>query len=157
MPFSIRNLKIRQQVQLITLGPLFALLCAIAVLFYAFWMAHLSDRTIRRSEESLVHGQQILRQITDMYSSVQGFLFLHDPAALTPYDQESPAVREQLGMLRDLQSDSPSQVAQINQLDAEIQKWQREWARVTIARVRRGETVDVAAVVADGEKRIAAL
>ena len=140
MAFSVRNLKIRQQVQLITLGPLFALLCAIAVLFYAFWMAHLSDRTIRRSEASLSHGEQLLRQITDMYSSVQSYLFLHDPAQLTPYDQESPAVREQLGYLRDLQSESPGQVAQIDQLDAEIQKWQREWARPTIARVRRSNS-----------------
>ena len=142
---------------MITLGPLFALLCAIAVLFYAFWMAHLSDRTIRRSEASLSHGEQLLRQITDMYSSVQSYLFLHDPAQLTPYDQESPAVREQLGYLRDLQSESPGQVAQIDQLDAEIQKWQREWARPTIARVRRGDNVDVASTVADGDKRIAAL
>ncbi len=157
MAFSVRNLKIRQQVQLVTLGPLFALLCAIAVLFYAFWMAHLSDRTVRRSEESLVHGQQLLREITDMYSSVRGYLILHDPALLTPYDQESPAVREQIAQLRDLQSDSPAQVAQIDEIESEIQKWQREWARPAIARVRRGETVDVGTLVADGEKRIAVL
>src|SRR5512142_607282 len=151
MPFSIRNLKIRQQVQLVTLGPLFALLCAIAMLFYAYWMAHLSDRTVRRSEESLARGQQLLRQITDMYGSVRGFLILKDPALLTPYDAESPAVREQIEILRDLESDSPGQIAKIDQLDGEIQRWQREWARPAIARVRRGDSVDIAAIVADGE------
>ncbi len=157
MAFSVRNLKIRQQVQLVTLGPLFALLCAIAVLFYAFWMAHLSDRTVRRSEESLARGQQLLRQLTDMYSSVRGFLILKDPALLTPYDAESPAVREQIEILRDLESDSPNQIAQIDQLDSEIQRWQREWARPAIARVRRGDNVEVGAIVAEGEKRMTSL
>lgn len=157
MAFSVRNLKIRQQVQLVTLGPLFALLCAIAVLFYAFWMAHLSDRTVRRSAESLARGQQLLRQLTDMYSSVRGFLILKDPALLTPYDAESPAVREQIEILRDLESDSPNQIAQIDLLDSEIQRWQREWARPAIARVRRGENMDVGAIAADGEKRMTSL
>jgi diguanylate cyclase (GGDEF)-like protein len=157
MVVSVRNLKIRQQVQLVTLGPLFALLCAIAMLFYAYWMAHLSDRTVRRSEESLARGQQLLRQITDMYSSVRGYLILKDPALLTPYDAESPAVREQIEILRDLESDSPAQVIQIESLDAEIQRWQREWARPAIARVRRGDNMDVASIVADGEKRMTSL
>ncbi len=140
-----------------TLGPLFALLCAIAMLFYAYWMAHLSDRTVRRSEESLARGQQLLRQITDMYSSVRGFLILKDPALLTPYDAESPAVREQIEIIRDLESDSPGQIIKIDQLDNEIQRWQREWARPAIARIRRGDNVDVAATVADGEKRMTSL
>ncbi len=157
MVASVRNLKIRQQVQLVTLGPLFALLCAIAMLFYAYWMAHLSDRTVRRSEESLARGQQLLRQITDMYSSVRGFLILKDPALLTPYDAESPAVREQIEIIRDLESDSPGQIVKIDQLDNEIQRWQREWARPAIARIRRGDNVDVAATVADGEKRMTSL
>jgi diguanylate cyclase (GGDEF)-like protein len=157
MAISVRDLKIRQQVQLVTLGPLFALLCAIAVLFYAYWMAHLSGRAVRRSEESLAGSEQLLRQITDMYTSARGYVLLRDPALLTPYDQESPAVQEQLAHLRDLESDSPSQVADIDALQAEVRKWQVEWARPTIARVRRGEALDAAAVVADGERRMAAL
>jgi diguanylate cyclase (GGDEF)-like protein len=157
MAFSVRNLKIHQQVQLVTLAPLFALLCAIAVLFYAYWMAHLSDRAVRRSEESLARSEQLLRQITDMNASVRAYLLLHDAALLTPYDQESPAVQDQLDILRDLEADSPSQVEAINQLQADIREWQVEWARPTIARVRRGESLDAAAVVAAGEKRMAAL
>lgn len=157
MGFSVRNLKIRQQVQLVTLGPLFALLCAIAVLFYAYWMAHLSDRSVRRSEESLARSQELLRQITDMDSSVRAYLLLHDAGLLTIYDQESPAVQEQLALLRDLESDSPSQVEAIDGLQAEIRKWQAEWARPAIARVRRGDSLDVAAMIADGERRMTSL
>ena len=153
----VRDLKIRQQVQLVTLGPLFALLCAIAMLFYAYWMAHLSDRAVRRSEESLAGNERLLRQITDMYSSVRAYLLLRDPAMLTPYDQESPTVQEQLDYLRELESDSPSQTQEIDSLRKEIRKWEVEWARPTISRVRRGDTLDVAAVVADGEKRMAAI
>ena len=157
MAFSIRNLKIRQQVQLVTLAPLFALLCAIAVLFYAYWMAGLSDRAVRRAEGSVAGSEQLLRQITDMHTSVRGYLILHDRALLSAYDQESPAVQDQLTQLRNLESDSPAQVEAIDKLREEISKWQTEWARPTINRVRRGDEIDVAATVADGEKRIAAL
>ena len=157
MAFSIRNLKIRQQVQLVTLAPLFALLCAIAVLFYAYWMAGLSDRAVRRAEGSVAGSEQLLRQITDMHTSVRGYLILHDRALLSAYDQESPAVQDQLTQLRNLESDSPAQVEAIDKLREEISKWQTEWARPTINRVRRGDEIDVAATVADGEKRMAAL
>jgi diguanylate cyclase (GGDEF)-like protein len=157
MGIWVRDLKIRQQVQLVTLGPLFALLCAIAVLFYAYWMAQLSDRAVRRSEESVAGSEQLLRRITDMYTSVRAYLLLRDPALLAPYDQESPAVQEQLALLRDLESDSPSQVAAIDDLQKEIRNWQTEWARPTINRVRRGDIGDAGAAVADGEKRMVAL
>ena len=150
MAFSIRNLKIRQQVQLVTLAPLFALLCAIAVLFYAYWMAGLSDRAVRRAEGSVAGSEQLLRQITDMHTSVRGYLILHDRALLSAYDQESPAVQDQLTQLRNLESDSPAQVEAIDKLREEISKWQTEWARPTINRVRRGDEIDVAATVADG-------
>lgn len=157
MAFSVRNLKIRQQVQLVTLAPLFALLCAMAVLFYAYWMARMSDRNVRRSEESLAHTQELLREITEMHMGVRGYLFTHNPALLTPYDQGAAAIPEHLGLLRDLESDSPAQVAAVDGIQAEIKKWQNDWARPTIARVRRGDGIDVDAVVAEGEKRMSVL
>ena len=49
MAFSIRNLKIRQQVLLVTIPPLLVLLCAVALLFYSYRMALNANRGTRRS------------------------------------------------------------------------------------------------------------
>ena len=157
MAFSIRNLKIRQQVQLVTLAPLFALLCAIAVLFYAYWIAHLTDRSVRRSEESLARSEEILRELTEMYMGVRGYLLTRNPALLTPYEQGSSLLPEQLALLRELESDSPPHVAAVDAIREGINRWQKEWALPTMARVRRGEPVDLNASVEEGERRMASL
>lgn len=157
MGFSVRNLKIRQQVQLVTLGPLFALLCAIAVLFYAYWMAHISDRSVRRSEESIAHTEAFLRQASEMYSGARAYLLTRNPAFLAPYDQGVAEIPDQLAVLRDLESDSPAHVAAVDAIQEDFRRWQSEWARPAIARARRGEAVDSDALVAEGEKRITVL
>ena len=87
MAFSIRNLKIRQQILLVTIPPLFVLLCAIALLFYAYWMALHANRGTRRSLESIAQSEELLRHVGEMYMGVRGFIFTQQASALTlgPY------------------------------------------------------------------------
>jgi len=44
MAFTIRNLKIRNQILLITIPPFLVLLCGVGLAFYAYWSVINSER-----------------------------------------------------------------------------------------------------------------
>jgi CHASE3 domain sensor protein len=128
MAFSIRRLKIRQQIQLVILPPLFALLCALSVLFYSFWMSRLTERSVRKSQESLAQIERVSRQFTEMHSAVRDYLLTGDQAALAPYDLGMATLPAELDRLRELESGSDTDRAAGDALGNEIKRWQAEWA-----------------------------
>ena len=104
MAFTIRNLKIRDQILLVTLPPLFVLICAVALFFYAYWSAINTERAAIRTKESVVRGESFLRHTTEACMAVRGFIFTRQKDLLTPYDK---AVMEGLAdviALNDLES-----------------------------------------------------
>ncbi len=157
MALSLRNLKIRQQIMLVTLPPIFVLLCGIGVLFYAYWIAHLSDRSIRSSEESIARGERVLRLATEMHAGVRAFLLTRDPAQLAPFTEDSALIREELATLRELKADDPARVAKTKALEVEINRFINEWARPAVEKVQRGEVAEVDTLVAEGERQKAAV
>jgi len=157
MAFSIQSLKIRQQILLVTLPPLFVLLCSIALLFYAYWMARQTDRATRRSEESIVQGERLLRRLTDMYMGIRGYLLTRDPSQLSIYEQTAPLVPQDLAALRELELATPSHLAAVETIGTEITRWQAEWAIPTVEKARRGDAAEPKLLLAEGEKRMAVL
>ncbi len=153
MAVSIRNLKIRQQIMLVTLPPLFVLLCAIGVLFYTSWMAQISDRSVRRSEQSITQGEKVLRLLTEIHTGVRGYLLTRNRALLTPYEQGVATFPKELATLRKLESDDPVQVAQVEALEAEFNRFESEWAVPTLEKVQRAEPVDDNVLLLEGERR----
>ena len=65
MAFTIRDLKIRDQILLVTLPPLFVLLCAVALFFYAYWSAINTERAALSSKQCVVRGESFLRHATE--------------------------------------------------------------------------------------------
>jgi diguanylate cyclase (GGDEF)-like protein len=157
MAFSIRNLKIRQQIQLVTLPPLFVLLCSIAFLFYAYWMSRYMDRTVRQSEEAIVGGERLLRYTTEAYLGVRGYLITRQTERLRIYEETLPLITTELQNLRGAEEEHLGQLATLESIQKQINRWQSEWAIPAIARVRRGETVEVSTTLETGEKGIEVL
>jgi diguanylate cyclase (GGDEF)-like protein len=155
MAFSIRNLKIRQQILLVTIPPMLVLLCAVALLFYSYWMALHANRGTRRSLESIAQGEELLRHVTEMHMGVRGFIFTQQASALAPYEQAAEAIPAELANLRDLESDSPLQVAEVDAIQNALTRWQADFANRTISRINRGTPVEVPPLLAEGERRLA--
>jgi diguanylate cyclase (GGDEF)-like protein len=155
MAFSIRHLRIRQQILLVTLPPLFVLLCAVALLFYAYWMAEHSNRATRRSLESVAQSEQILRHVTEMRLAVRGYLITRDPATLGPYEDNSATILSEFATLRELHSDRPDEVATVDTLQHEVSRWQTEWASPAISALARGGTPDIPQLLAESDRRLA--
>ena len=136
MAFTIRNLKIRDQILLVTLPPLFVLLCAVALFFYAYWSAINTERTAMRSKEGVVRGESFLRHATEASMAVRGFAMTRRDDLIAPYDR---AVTDGLGdlmSLSDLETSDPGQLQEITRIRAEFDQMQREWALPAIEKTR---------------------
>jgi diguanylate cyclase (GGDEF)-like protein len=155
MAFSIRNLKIRQQILLVTLPPLSVLLCAIALLFYAYWMALHAEQGTRKSLESIAQGERLLRHVTEMHTGVRAYVFTRERAFLAPYEDAVRQVAGELANLRELESDDPAQMAQVDAIQNALSRWQAEWAIPTISSVTRGAPLEALRLAAEGERRLA--
>ena len=155
MAFTIRSMKIRQQILLVTLPPLAVLLCALALLFYAYWMALHVNRASRRSLESIALGEQTLRRVTELYLGVRGYVFTRDRMLLAPHEELPNQILAGLANLRDLESDNPAQLADVDNIQRGLNRWQSEWVNPTISNLDRGIALDTARVAADGARRLA--
>ena len=157
MALTIRNLKIRGQILLVTLPPLFVLLCAVALLFYAYWSALHTGRSASRSKEGVARGEALLRHATEATMAVRGYVFTRRKDVLDPYDKAVVDAQEDLIALHELEANDPEQLKEVNGIRTKFDRMQREWAVPTIEKVRRGEDLDAPALVQDGLTRMAAL
>ncbi|MFB3924293.1 MAG: diguanylate cyclase [Terriglobia bacterium] len=157
MAFSIRNLKIRQQILLVTFPPLCVLLCAIALLFYSYWMALHANRGTRQSLESIAQSEELLRHVSEMYMGVRGFIFTQQAASLTLYEQAASTIPGDIANLRELESGSAAQTAEVNALSDALSRFQADFANRTISRINRGVTIDAPLTLSEGDRRMAAL
>jgi len=157
MAFSLRNLKIRQQIYLVALPPLFILLSASALAFYGYVVVTRVNRSLQNSHASLVCGDAVLRRLAEMFVGVREYVLLRAPAALTSYQEAAGQIPDDLTKLREAESDNESHVAEVQTIAIEFQRWQAEWARPTVEKVRRGDALDTLAVLAEGERRMSPL
>ena len=154
MAFTIRSLKIRDQILLVTLPPLFVLLCAVALFFYAYWSAHNVERTAARSKESVIRTESLLRHTTEAYADVRGYVFNRHADSLTFYDRAVADGSADANVLADLEASNPDRAAEVDQIHAEFGLMQKQWALPLIAKVRSGAAFDANALLLDGQTRM---
>ncbi len=157
MAFSIRHLKIRDQLFLVSLPPLFVLLCAMALFFYAYWVSVHTNRSTQRTEESIARGESLLRRLTEMHMGVHGYLFTRQPSYLGSYRSNAAGMPGDLKAWRDLETEDQTHAAEIDSLGTEIGHWQADWVNPTMDRARRGESVDVPSAIAEGQAKLDSL
>ena len=157
MGFSIRSLKIRDQILLVTLPPLFVLLCAAGLAFYAYWSVLHTEQNALRSQESIAQGETLLRHLTEMYMGVREYLVTPQPALLVTYEAAAAKVVEDMRRLRELESANPSQAEQVEVIQSEISRLQAEWAAPALDKLKRGEALNALAALQEGQTRMASV
>jgi diguanylate cyclase (GGDEF)-like protein len=157
MAFAIHSLKIRQQILLVTLPPLFVLLSSIALFFYAYWTATQTGRNAGRSAESVVRGESLLYHLSEMFMAVRGYLFTQQASLLASYQTAATEVPRELVALKELAANDPSRVREVEEIQAEFRRWEVEWANMNIEKVRRGESLEIPPTLAQGETHLASL
>ena len=157
MAFTIRDLKIRDQIVLVTFPPLFVLCCAVALFFYAYWSALNTQRSALRSKECVVRSEAFLRHATEAAIAVRTFIFTHRQDSLVPYDKAVADGVADLIALSDLEAIDPGQPREILRIRTGFDQLQRQWALPAIGKVRSGGNLDVATTLADEQDRMAAI
>ena len=157
MAFTIRNLKIRDQILLVTLPPLFVLLCAVALFFYAYWSAINTEQSALRSKECVVRGGSFLLHATEASVAVRGYVFTRRKDVLAPYDRAVTEGLADLIALNDLEAVDPTDVLAVMRIRAEFEQMQKQWALPAIEKAGSGGDLDVAATSLAGQDRMAAI
>ncbi len=154
MAFTIRNLKIRDQMLLVTLPPLFVLLCAVALFFYAYWSALKTERSASRSKEGVIRTESLLRHATEAYVGVRGYVSNHRADSLTFYDKSVADGLADLNALNDLEAADPGTAGEVSQIQAEFDLMQKQWALPLIEEARSGRGFDASPALLDGQTRL---
>lgn len=155
MAFSIRNLKIRDQILLVTLPPLFVLLCAVALFFFAYWSAVSTERAALGAQQSVSQEETLLRDLSDLFLTVREHLASGRPAELAAQGEKLGAnLAQDITTLRELERAYPSHAAEVEEIRRGLNELQAGWLAPLLARAKQGETMDVPAALEDGAKRL---
>jgi diguanylate cyclase (GGDEF)-like protein len=157
MAFTIRNLKIRNQILLVTLPPLFVLLCAVALFFYAYWSALKTERAASRSKEGVIRTESLLRHATEAYAGVRAYASNRRPESLLFYKKSVADSLADINVLNDLEAADPGPAEELTRIQAEIDLMQKQWALPLIQEVRSGGDFDSGPALSDGQERMGSI
>jgi len=147
MKFSLRNLKIRNQVLLRALPLLFVLLGGIGFFSYNYWRFNRINQSVERSEMAAVRAGSLLQNINTAASSVQGYVFTRRPAFLQSYEAASRAVHPEFDVLLEIQSGDPSMTTRLAAIRKEVEDWQSQWAGPLVEQAKDGQIAEATATI----------
>jgi len=157
MEFTIRHLKIRHQILLFILPPLFVLLCAVGLAFFAYWSVSNSERAVLRSKERVIRNQSFLGHAYEVYSNVQRFVVSRQSNALAPYERSVTDGLADLNALEELEAADPGQLQEVARIRAQYEEFRNSWAQPTIELARPGGDYNSTAAMAEGQQRLNAI
>ena len=157
MALTIRNLKIRNQLLLVSLPPLFVLLCAVGLAFYAYWSVITGARTESRSQQSVVLNESFLRHATEAYSYVQRYVITRQVNLLPLYEKAATDGMADLTALIDLEAADPGQQQELGRIRSDFDALRNLWAQPAIEIAGAGGDYNATATNAEGGQRWAAI
>ena len=157
MAFTIRNLKIRDQLLLITLPPLFVLLCAVGIAFFAYWSVASSERAVLRSKERVIRNESFQRNATEVWMGVRGYVVNHQSNSLPLYEKSVADGLADLDALAGMEAADPDQMQELARMRMEFDGLRISWARPAIEMARGGGDYNAAAIMAEGQQRLNAV
>ena len=156
MGFTIRNLKIRDQILLFLLPPLFGLLGAVGLASFAYQTVAGSNRTALRCKERVIRNQSFWGHASQVYYSVQRYVTARQSSSLVHYDELVADGLADLNTLDELEAADPEHVQEVARIRVEFQGLVNLWAQPAIASARAGGVSDSAAM-AEGQQRLNAI
>ena len=157
MSFTIRNLKIRNQILLITLPPLLLLLCAVGLAFFAYWSVISSERAASRARERVTRNDSFRQHAAQAWGSVRSYVLQHQENSPGKYETEVTDGLAELDALADLEAADPEQLQQLARIRMEFDGFRNSWAQPAIDAVRAGGHYNANALIMDGQQHLMAV
>jgi len=157
MAFSIRNLKIRNQILLMTFPPLLILLCAVGLVFVAYRSVVNTNRAAQQSKERLARIQSFWGHVTQVFYSVQRYASGHQDNVLALYENSVTDGLADLAALDELETPDPGKLQEVARMRVDFDGFRISWAQPTMAMARAGASFNATTALADGQTRFNAI
>ena len=157
MLLAIRNLRIRNQILLVSLPPLFVLICAVGLAFYAYWSVINGARSASRAQQGVVLYESFLRHATEAYLYAQSYVSTRQNTALPIYEKAVSDGLADLTALNDLESVDSGPQHDLVRIRSEFDALRNVWAQPAIEIAGAGGDFNVAATGAEGAQRLNAI
>ncbi|MGA8185552.1 MAG: diguanylate cyclase [Terriglobia bacterium] len=138
MAISLQNVKIRDQVFLLTL-PLILILVGIIGLFsFHYWEINQINQSVENSELSALRTESLLQGVNGMDTSARAYVLTGRKAFLEDFNTATGLVSQNFDDLRDMNSREPPMIAELERLQRQVEDWKTQVAGPAIEEVKAG-------------------
>jgi diguanylate cyclase (GGDEF)-like protein len=127
MAFSFRNLKIRDQVFLLTLPLVLIEFGVIGLFVYNYWQMNQINQAVERSEASALHTESLLQGVNEMDSGARGYILTGRESFLRGYQAAWHSVGQNFQSLNDVNLPVPPLAVELAHLQKQVEDWKRQW------------------------------
>jgi diguanylate cyclase (GGDEF)-like protein len=126
MTFSLRNLKIRDQVFLLTLPLVLIVFGVIGLFFYNYWQINQINQVVERSEVSALHTDSLLQGVNEMDIGARGYILTGRETFLRGYQTAWRSVARDFDDMRDINSSVPPIAGELETLQKRVEDWKSQ-------------------------------
>jgi diguanylate cyclase (GGDEF)-like protein len=155
MAISIRQLKIRDQVLILVLPLLFALLGIIALFFYNYWQVGHITVSAQNSELAAMRADSLLQGTSQMSEGVRGYVLTSRQIFLDDYNSASASVFQDFAVLREVESGVSPMASQLENIRKRVEDWKKTWADPLIEKVKAGRSSEATVAMLQGSSEFA--
>lgn len=138
MAVSLQNLKVRQQVILLTLPLVLILFAVIGLLFFNYRQINQINQSVESAELSALHTESLLLGVNEMDTVGRAYVLTGQEAFLRDYAAAARIVARNFDTVRDLNSRKPSVIAELEVLRRRVENWKIQTVDPDIERVKAG-------------------
>lgn len=157
MALSLQNLKIQNRIFLSTLPLILILSGVIGLFFFNYWQINRINQSIESTELSASHIESLLQGVNEMDAVAGAYVLTGRDAFLQKYTTESQTVVQEFDNLRELNSRQPSMMAQLENLQKQVETWKKQMANAAIEQAKAGGSGAKTPAIMNGSEAIIAI
>jgi diguanylate cyclase (GGDEF)-like protein len=150
MAISIRQLKIREQVFILVLPLLLALLVVIGLFSYNYWRVGRITGSSQSSELAAMRADSLLQGTSQMAEGVRGYVLTGRQTFLDDYNSASASVFQDFAVLQETESGVSPMASRLENIRKRVVDWKKTWADLLIEKVKAGRSSDATVAMLQG-------
>jgi len=148
-------LKIRDQMLILVLPLLLALLGIIALFFYNYRQVAQATASAQNSELAATRADSLLQGTSQMSEGVRGYVLTGRQSFLEDYNSASASVFQNLAVLREIEPGVPPAASRSENIRKRVEDWKKTWADPLIEKAKSGRSAEAAGAVLQGSDEFA--
>ena len=148
-------MKIREQMFILVLPLLLALLGIVALFFYNYRQVAQATVSAQNSELAAIRAGSLLQGTSQMSEGVRGYVLTGRQSFLEDYNSASASVFQNFALLRESGPGVPPAASRSQNMRKRVEDWKRTWADPLIEKVKAGRSAEATGSVLQGSDEFA--